>query len=544
MLTRGQVIVLVVAALTAALTAACRGDAHASGPALRPMVQLPVTPGSPQNARSPIGTNLTGISDWSPEWPFVDAFKSSRAWISSTEQTWDDKRPLDVDEHGWVRSLKPGQWARTLMFWELGNVPGVGAPFPSGDYVVRYRGKGTLEVWPQAPSSVEPGRIVVHVDANNGTGLGLILKATDPADPIRDIRVFMPGFDESDATNPQRFHPVFLERLRHYKALRFMDWQNTNDSKLRTWSERPEPNDARFTNGVPVEAMVELANTLDADAWFCMPHLADDDYVTRFANYVARNLEKDRAVYIESSNEVWNAQFQQARWAADEGQKKKLASDAYQAQMRQHSARSVHVFKLFAAAFAAAGQNAPRLVRVMGAQAANAWTSGEALAWKDAWRTTDAVAIAPYFGGELGQPDQRARVAAMSLDDFMATLQTESLPMIQTWLAAHAKVSTRYGTPVIAYEGGQHLVGIGPVVDDKAVNALFDEANRDPRMNHVYSLYLKAWKDAGFGLFVHFVGTTRSSKWGRWGAAESQLQPRAKAPKLDALLTFIEQNPT
>src|SRR5689334_9213407 len=66
-------------------------------------------------SKSPLGTNLTGIKDWSAEWTFVDAFKASRSWISGSATAWDDGRALAVDENGWVRSLLTGQIARTFV---------------------------------------------------------------------------------------------------------------------------------------------------------------------------------------------------------------------------------------------------------------------------------------------------------------------------------------------------------------------------------------------------------------------------------------------
>lgn len=53
-----------------------------------------------------------------------------------------------------------------------------------------------------------------------------------------------------------------------------------------------------------MEAMLDLANRLDADPWFCIPHLADDDFVRRFAELVKQRLEPERSVYVEYSNEV------------------------------------------------------------------------------------------------------------------------------------------------------------------------------------------------------------------------------------------------
>lgn len=498
-----------------------------AGPPLRATRAIPLSAGSPANAMSPLGTNLTGVSDYSPEWAFVDAFKGSRAWISSTATTWDDGRPLDLDDNGWVRSLKPGQFARTLMFWDLDGA------FPGGEYVVTYAGKGSLEVWPQEVIESAPGRLLVRVDPQKG-GLSLIIKETDPADFIRDIRVSFPGTD-AKAT----FHPTFLERLRTYKVLRFMDWTATNDSTVRTWSDRPLMTDARWDKGVPVEMMVELANTLHADPWFTIPHLADDDYVEQLARVIEKKLTKDRLAYVEHSNEVWNAQFGQAKHASNEGKKKELATNDFEAQLRHHSQRSVQIFKIFERVFG----GTDRLVRVMGSQAANAWVSTVTLEHDDAYRHTDALAIAPYFGGEFGDPTLRARVAKMTLDELMATLEKDSLGNVRKWMADQSAVAKRFGVSLIAYEGGQHLTGVGPVVDDAAINQLFDAANRDPRMKGLYTSYLKIWQDGGGELFVNFVNTSRSSKWGRWGALESQLQPRAAAPKFDALQTFIEQHP-
>ena len=48
---------------------------------------------------------------------------------------------------------------------------------------------------------------------------------------------------------------------------------------------------------------------------------------------------------------------------------------------------------------------------------------------------------------------------------------------------------------------------------------------------------------AGGELFVHFNDSSTFSKWGRWGTLEYVSQPRANAPKFDAVQTFIEQTP-
>lgn len=509
------------------------------------------------NEGSPLGTNLNGVTDWSTEWAFVDAFKTSRDWISGSSTQWDDGRAIDVDTDGWVRSLQPGQIVRTLLFW--GDDP----HYPAGRYVVLYDGAGTLEYWSGATRDAgasSPGRDVLDVDPSVG-GIGINLTAVDAGDPLRNLRVILPGgvcaedpyrwcdagtpcpsgacvpFEQSYAT--QIFHPTFLDRVKTYRVLRFMDWMDTNNSQQTQWADRPRVEDARWsTHGVPVEILVELANRLSADPWFTLPHLADDDYVTRFASLVRDRLAPGLQAWVEHSNEVWNGIFSQAGYAQQRGLDLGLSGNAFQAQLFYHAQRSTEIFQLFEAAFG----GATRLVRVMGSQAANAWVSEQVLDFGDAPAHTDALAIAPYFGGYLGGPGEQARVAAMSVDDLLTELTDVAVPEAAGWIAAQADVASTRGVALVAYEGGQHLAGNGGVENDDVVNGLFDAVNRDPRMGSIYGTYLAAWRDGGGELFVHFVNCGGYSRWGRWGALEYLAQPRAEAPKWDALQTFIETN--
>lgn len=504
--------------------------------------------------RVQLGTNLEGLADWSEAWGFVDGFKRSRSWISGTEQVFDDRQSVQVDEHGWVTSLRKGQVARTLMFWG-------GVHYPSGDYVILYEGKGSFYSQPYHPVvSDAPGRRVLRVDSQQG-GIEIILTETDPKDPIRNIRVLMPGGscdDDStlycDAETPcasgakctsfehnyatQIFHPRYLKLIAPYAALRFMDWMATNDSKLERWQDRPKPEDARFHEGAPVEVMVELANRLKQDAWFTMPHRANDEYVRKFAEYVRDHLSPDLRVYVEHSNEVWNAQFSQSEEAEKHGRALNLGESPFEAQLKYHARRTVQMGKIWADAL---GKQQNRLVRVLGAQAANSWTAEIMLAFEDTKKHVEAVAIAPYIGGSFGTDEHLARYKTLSLDDFFKELKTKALPEARSWIEQNAKVARENKVALLAYEGGQHLTGVGPrATDDDALNSLFDRANRDPRMGELYTAHLASWRELGGGLFLHFVDCAGSSKWGRWGALEWMEQPREQAPKFDALMRYLE----
>ena len=311
-----QLVLVGIAILGGACTGEVSGGDGGGGGADADLIDAAADGGSadsgvpPANIDSPIGTNLNGISDWSTELAFVDAFKMSRAWISGNSSDWDDGRSFDVDEQGWVRSLQSDQIARTLLFWSMDG------RYPAGQYHVFYEGGGTIEYWSGASKNAglsSPGHDVIDVDPASG-GIGINITAIDSPDYLRDIRVIMPGgacfedatiacdgdddcagscelFSEHYAT--QRFHPTFLDRIESYRVLRFMDWMATNHSPISSWSERAKLADARWSSdaGVPVEVMIELANLTRADPWFCMPHRADDEFVGEFADLVASALD-------------------------------------------------------------------------------------------------------------------------------------------------------------------------------------------------------------------------------------------------------------
>jgi hypothetical protein len=374
---------------------------------------------------------------------------------------------------------------------------------------------------------------VIQVDPSRG-GIELYITSVVPAHYLRNIRVSLPV----DAPPGEIFYPPFLDRIKNYKVIRFMNWMLGENSQInfdqREWSDRPTLEDARWTvKGAPVETMVALANRLGASPWFNIPHLSSDDYVRRFAELVRDTLDPSLKVYVEDSNEVWNGQYPQARYAREQGLALGLSTNPQEAQIRYHALRSTQIFSIFEQVFPK-----ERLVRVLGSWADVPWTSETALTFGDTLAHTDALAIAPYFGF-LGQPELDS-AAHMDLDQVVSALSDSLVPRALDSTRRQVALARRYGIPVIAYEGGQSLVGVGQYMNDAALNALFDAANRDPRMGAIYSQYLAGWVEAGGQLFVHYNNCERYGPYGRWGSLENLDQPREQAPKYDALQSFIE----
>ena len=478
----------------------------------------------------PLGLNLSGVKDYASEYPFVDTFRSARTWVSQRDGgRWGSGPELTLRPDGYPATLAAGTYATAILM----NAPG----FPTGRYVLRYDGQGELDL--RGDVRVEnrtPGRWEVVV---GGTpNLLLHLRSTNPSDPLRNIRFWMPGHEEAGEAGTVLFAPAFLARCRRFSCLRFMDWMETNNSEIRTWADRPKVDDYSWSShGVPVEVLCELANETNTDGWLCVPHLADDDYVRRFAQLVYDRLDPGLTAYVEHSNEVWNGQFAQAKYARGRGRELRLADNDYGAQLLYHAQRSGEIAQIWEHVL---GDD--RVVAVYAAQSANPWTTKQMLSHRTASRFAEAVAIAPYFGGHLGDPKTAGANAKLSVAEVARECRkaiAENAPKIRE----HAAMAEAAGCRLIAYEGGQHLVGHGGAENDESLMELFHRTNRDPVMADLYREAIESWAKAGGELWVVFSSVATPSKWGSWGMLEYDGQPSDDAPKWRAIDAMLDEQP-
>ncbi|NJR40262.1 MAG: cellulose-binding protein [Leptolyngbyaceae cyanobacterium CSU_1_4] len=514
----------------------------------------------PVSGRS-LGIGLNGISDFSTELPLIDIFQSSRVWFPQSEGKWDSGETLDLDSSGWVRSLPSNGAASTLMMRDMPNI------YRPGRYVVFYEGTGTLEYGFDAKKIDREsflGSDIIQVDQASANGIYLKITATDPhhtGDYIRNIHIY----HEDDLPLVElglKFNPEFIQKVKDFGTLRFMDWMNTNGSPQKDWTDRPTLNDSTWTRkGAPLEAMVALANETGTSPWFTMPHQATDDYIAHFAAYVRDHLDPKLKAYVEYSNEVWNWQFPQAHYAVEQAKAKwgdNLVGHA--GWMQWYGMRSAQTADIWKATF---GAEKDRVVSIVTTQ--TAWKGLEdpilntpswvAEGHAPAWKSFDAYSVSGYFGGNLGSAENSATVKSWLADGdggFGKALQQLSVGGLLAGdnqysvadaiksFQYHAEVAQRYGLNMVAYEGGQHLVGVGGVENDQELANFLVELNRRPEMQDLYTQLLNGWKQSGGTLFNHFVDASRAGKWGSWGSLESITQ--VTSPKYAALTNFIAKN--
>ncbi len=515
------------------------------------------------NSQSALGMNTNELREEDSSVPFVDLFRMSLPFEEARRWRHYTNGYTIYDNNGWPIQLNGGQVGTRFINKLPKNT------IPEGFYTVLYDGEGYIDYGNDASIYHRfPGKDIIQIKAgsDNQFSASLFIKRTNPRNHLRNIRILMPGgicrnnpFKRVRNANScprgqymsfERhyhkiiFNPDYLNFMKDFKVIRFMNMSGITRNPIRYWQDRPTLSKATWggekegTRGAPIEIMVALANKLHADPWFSMPYLASDDYVRQFARYVRDHLRPGLKVYIEYANEVWNTQFaEQAQYIRNQGQTLGLDPNRIKAGEKYYSQRSVEIFNIWETMFG----GIDRLVRVM-----SGWTSKDnmtkvILSHRNAYKKTDAFAIAPYVFGRYDKL-RKARSVNQVFHILNDPNNTYSLNNVLSYIKKQANVTRRFGVDLIAYEGGQGLV-IPKSREGSLANRVIYAANRDQRMVQLYQKLLTGWKQAGGKTFVHFTAPQIFQKYGTFGTKEYITQPVNKAPKYRALLGFNRHNP-
>ena len=483
-----------------------------------------------------VGMNLAGIAYYSTEFPFADMMKSGMGWTSREDNgTWGKPFP-SLTADGYPAALAPGQHALNAVAWD-------GSRFAPGRYVVLWDGDGSIS-FPMSNVKIAEtaaNRIAIDVVDTSGS-LWVAIDRTSASNPVRNLRFLWPGTEATYASQP--FNPVFLAKVAPFSVLRFIDWGATNVTPVVEWAQRSHVADVTYATpaGVPIEVMIDLANTLHVDPWFCIPHQASDDYVRQFATLLRDRLDPALHPHIEYSNEVWNTGFGQTQWAIARSQA--LGLDIPFGQPAAfYAMRSVQMFKIIQDVW---GADRGRIVRVIAGQAV--WDNflTHALAYQDTAANADVMAIAPYFNAvEAGDPARVATTLTLTSDQIVDQMLVHIRGDIKSSMIANAALAAKYKLKLKAYESGAgDTSSYFPADKIDAMTALFMAAHNNPRMRSVYTEYYTQWVAAGGDTMNQYSDVGNWSKWGLWGSLQYVTQDPATAPKYQGLLDFIAAHPT
>lgn len=537
----------------------------------------------PAVPKLPIGMNLAGIKDYITGFPFKNIMWGARPWLTKNE---DGKGPFNTELAEEIPLTSEG-YPQELPFQPEGAeqpqtvftlIPNVTEP---GEYVLLYDGEGVIEGAMGTSVTVsEPGRLVLDLKnlPTKGAYEGIAIKESTKGNPIRNIRILRMEDEKADLTaNP--FREDFLEYCKQWHALRFMDWMSTNNSLDKEWADRKKPDfytmvgtggDAtgrwgkvpaaftrRFSGGVPLELMIQLANMTKTSPWFTIPHRATPEYMAEFAKMVKAKLDPSLKVYFEYSNEVWNWQFQQAGWmlqskVAAEGLEPSVAwkdgivpdefplddgtvaKDGGSGHPERMGVLNRRFFSELENVYT--GEDRARMVRVIGVQHGWPDTAKRTVKYVMEHGGADAVSPAGYFGPNTAIYERWAAAGAdLTADEVIAdmneALETDSAP----WTRAIAAIADEYDLRYIVYEGGQHIQPKGQ--EETPYMPALEAAQRHPGMYDVYLKNLALHQEIGCDLFAAFSSIGKQgSRYGSWGHSESYGQPLSEAPKLRALV--------
>lgn len=502
-----------------------------------------------------IGINTNEAVWFDSSVPFANLFRTAEPFKTNKYT----KGNVTYDRNGWVQNLNGGQAGSYFARWlPMGTLP-------QGNYTVSYQGRGQLNYMESARLVKRtPGRDIIQLrpDQNNEISAALVIVQSDPNNPIRNIRVTLPGgvcqgnpFKRVQNANqcggkpfqafaqPSRktlFNPDYLNFMRQFRTIRFMGMSGvTRNDRERSWAHRPNMDEATWSGnygerGIPLEVMVDLANITNANAWFNIPHLADQDYIQRYAQYVKANLRPNLKAHVEYSNEVWNPVFSQAQYARREGYRDQLDPDPLVAGMMFYGFQSKRVFLIWERVF---GNQKNRLVRTLSGWFGNPGLTPHILKASNVYQQTDMYTVAPYF-----YANQNSLMRARSTNDIFNLINTDQHYSINKGLKnlqKHAEFLRPYRNIQFgAYEGGQHLVHYGTKSKGQHPNPLLIAANRDPRMEQAYVKLLNGFRQVGGRLFMAFSSPRANAHFGFWGVKEHINQNPAQAPKYRAIMKF------
>ena len=469
---------------------------------------------------------------------YIDIVRSTN-WIGNKPGEWGAMSEADLVKAGYLGADGtvygiPEEVSGFGMAWTWGHNEALGSD-RAGTYVLQYEGTGDFELKGDVKIiSQEDGKIVF--ESVSGGNLSLWVNSTDDnstGDYLRNFSIVREEHLELHEVGAI-FNPDWIELIDDVRHFRFMGWQKTNNSEIVSWED--------FDHQL-LEDMVALANQIGADPWFCIPHLADDEFIRNFATYVRDNLDPDLQVRVEYSNELWNFAFKQTHWLRDQAQSEWGTNDyvAYHAKM------ATNVALIWEDVFSS--DNEGRLINVLGSQSghpaitqnlleAGGWAENDPENFISPADVFEEVAITSYFGGAtVRKEEQRSELIEKILDPgvdasvWLAEKMVDpdyvgSIPYIADFWKKTAEIVESYGMELSGYEGGQHILhsfAVKGLSEDQIsiLTNFLTEFIRSEFMRDLYEVAWNTWSEIVDNPFMQFGDVASASKWGAWGLYEN-----------------------
>ncbi len=536
--------------------------------------------------RNYIGMNMANSNDYMPVWLFADAMKQAREF-----QSPDFTGYAKVDPDGWPTE----DFGVTVISNE--SIHGTYAlSFEGSAESVVISGATVEDLSYDAEENKTSARVIVSEEGD--LLMQMVVTGTDGG--ARDIQMMRPS--KIGSNRPHRHWELFaretIRLMRPFDFIRTMSASGTWSDRYNTrvnWEDRNTVYNASQNRkfykidengdyvmqhptrgqryhewegrGIAWEYLVMFANELNTDLWICVPHAANDDYVTKLAQLVAYGsdgiepytskqrkplfppLRKRLKLYVEYSNEVWNTGKSPYHWI-DEQVEAELAAgnnslnyydgttNPTYLRQRFASRRTVEISELFRSVFGD-DQMHTRVRPLM------EWQKGAPYSDGNANRTAtqgllyvDTVYPEPvnhYIWGaggttyyEAADPEDGADIETLwDMHEFNA------VDWAYPTQANISSLTAAFGLKQMAYEGGPSF---GNINGSGGANPLGDEAVADIRMADEIVEHQMLFDEVGGYGFGYFDMASDS----RWGFVNRPGE--FDTPKMIGVETLIGQN--
>ena len=354
---------------------------------------------TPMIANSPLWQHILDNNgawfDWSVENTLTQYIKN---------ETIDHLTDFNTDSDGYPRVIPTG-----YVLWGMAyrNTPpynfGCGMLnnpiMPSTQYVLKWDGEGVIELggdtaltpdgYPATLVSRSANRAVYQVDcsgntidgmsvhqkyalatdtptplaANSRCGFKILIRSTDPngtGNYVRNIRLCELE-QEANLDAGKIFYQLFLDRLKHYKCIRFLNWNNGGALDHNTVANLTPITAVSYAGGVtcvPMEIIIALCNETQKDCWVNIEAGGTPDYYLYVAKVFESLLDPKLRLYIEYSNEQWNGGMKGSWWMSAYATKyniKGLVANSpnpgWDAHMYVYAMKSMECFNVFRSVF-------------------------------------------------------------------------------------------------------------------------------------------------------------------------------------------------
>ena len=508
-------------------------------------------------AGSKMGINIGYVNDWGDrQHTFIDVMKQARGF-ASLKCPWDPVNcPVPLDANGWP-TTDFGVYFITNAADPLKRPLNTTYPSMFGTYKLSFTGQANVRGY-----NFGLVQNMVYNPSTNTTTAEVIVQPTDQqialvftntTNGVQNLQLLRPGYELG---TKQVFSSEFLNALAPFSTIRAMETLGTNSNPATSWVTRKSVTDPsqQGAMGIAWEYIIQLANATGKDIWINIPDQVDlsdptaNNYVIQLATLIKNTLNPGIHVYVEYSNELWNAIFTQthtltAAAVADvnSGADSNLNYDKINNQWYWGYRRAAHqtlkISQLFAGVFGPSAIN-DTIRPVYMSQYVQPYLTEDSLRYLSAnfgppSQYLYGIGGAPYFSPQTPYSDMDGLFAALQTGLNLILPGFSGLPAYNGGVVYSGvqfkNMANYYGLKTLMYEGGADLTV------NKTNPALIQSAESDIRISQMVQAELADFLGCGNDLFVYYKLAAPTSD--PFGAYEDLTLP---TPKSIALNTVAE----